>query len=126
MNLVLLFALLQACAPIEVSSSQAGCTDFNYSDPADPVVEWAAAGDDAADVWRTNVLLDQAGATFSPTYEIEAGVLSVFEVWTDPASADTFCYQPEVHVSSISGSLEVRWYTQDDRDVPYQTVSVEP
>ena len=126
MHLFVLFALLQACAPIEVSSSQAGCTDFTYSAPAEPAVEWAAEGEHAAAVWRTNVLIDQAGATFSPTFAIESGVLSVFEVWTDPASDATFCYQPEVHVSGISGSLEVRWYTPDDPDVPYQTIRVEP
>ncbi len=123
---MLLALLLVACGePIEVTASQSGCTDFNYSDPADPFVAWEATGEDSALVWRANVLLDEAGSTFAPTYAIENGTLSVFEVWTDPASTDTFCYQPEIAIVGIRGELEVRWFTESDRDVPFQTVIVE-
>ncbi len=125
--LVTLVAPLSACGgDVTVTTSQTGCTDFNYSDPADPVVEWESIGEHEVLVWRANVLLDQAGATFSPEYAIDHGVLSVFEHWTDAASDDTFCYQPEVTVGDIRGGLEVRWFTEDDANVPFQTVDVEP
>ncbi len=123
---LLCFALTGCAGQVTVTPSQTGCTDFNYSDPADPVVDWASTGDHEADVWRANVLLDQAGATFSPDFSISKGILSVTEHWTDPASDDTFCYQPQLALAGINGTLEVRWFTEDNPDVPVQTVEVEP
>ena len=111
---------------LEVTPAQTGCTDFNYSDPADPVLEWEATGDNAASVWRANVLLDQAGATFAPEFAIDNGTLSVIEHWTDPASDDTFCYQPELALTGIRGKLDVLWFTEDDLNVPWRQITVEP
>lgn len=123
---ILCVALTGCGGEVSVAASQTGCTDFNYSDPADPVVEWEATAEHDANVWRANVLLDQAGATFAPDYAIDKGTLSIFEHWTDPASDDTFCYQPQVAISGIHGTLEVRWYTEDDSDVPFDTVEIKP
>lgn len=121
----MLALLLFGCAgDVEVSSSQSGCVDFDYNDPAEPTVEWETTGEASVLAWRTNVLRDEAGATFSPEYAIENGTLSVYEKWSDPASDDTFCYQPEVSIGGIKGKLELRWFTEDDGDVPYETVTI--
>ena len=125
--ILVLFALLTGCGgELVATTSQTGCTDFNYSDPADPVVEWESTGANEALIWRANVLLDQAGATFSPDYAVDNGVLSITEHWTDPATDDTFCYEPQVAVSGIHGSIEVRWFTEESTSVPFETVDVEP
>ncbi len=118
--------LLSACAPVALTPTQATCAQFDYENPADPVVDWQSDGGGEADVWRSNVLLDESGATFSPTFTNEPGVLSVFESWTDPATTDPFCYQPQVHFAGLHATLEVRWYTDADHDVPFQTVEVQP
>lgn len=124
---VALALLAAGCnSQLEVSVSQDGCTDFSYTDPAPPELQSEVTGPDSANVWRANVLLNQAGATFAPELAIEHGTLSVIEHWTDPASDDTFCYAPMVTITSITGTLEVDWYTEDDLNVPFERITVDP
>lgn len=119
-----LLAFLGCASEVQVTPDQGACTDVDYANPAPSVLDWAAEGEGAR-VWRSYVFLDQSGLTFAPDFSIERGVLSVYEAWTDPEGDDTFCYEPSVTVTGYRGSLEVRWYTEDDADVPFDTVIVE-
>lgn len=106
--------LFVACnQEIQVTPSQDGCTNFDYNNPADPVVDWVAQGDGAL-VSHQNVLLPESGLSFKPELVIDRGVLSVHEYWEDPANEEPFCYVANVLVQGYAGELEVRWYEGDD------------
>lgn len=114
--------LLVACTTeVLVTPGQTACTDVDFANPAESTVEWEPDGE-GAHVWRTYVFLDQSGLSFEPELGIEKGVLSVHEKWVDAESEDPFCYVPELTVTDYTGTLELRWFTDDSGDTPFETL----
>lgn len=122
---MLLLTLLLGCGgEVTVTPDQGACHDVDYTNPAPSTLEWAPA-DGGADVWRTYVFLDQSGLAFDPDFEIANGVLTVRERWTSPEGDAPFCYEPHVLLGGYRGTLEVRWFTEDDPDVPFDTLLID-
>lgn len=120
----MLALLLLACTQeILITPSQSGCTDFDYSHPADPDVSYTLDVDGAV-VTRTNILLPESGLTFTPELTGDGGVLAVRERWSDPASEDQFCYVASLLLQDFGHEVEVRWYVGDEA-IPDETLIVQ-
>lgn len=118
--------LLAACVgnPV-IAPSTRGCTDYDFDDPAAPKVKQEDDGD-AVIVFRTPVERPNLGDLFDPDITAEADVIEVRELWSSAADAVPTCLEPIVTVSEFGAPIEVRWFTEDDSNVPFDTVIIEP
>lgn len=118
--------LLTACLGDPVLATETrGCTDYDFDDPAPPALKHEADGD-AVVVWRTPVERPNLDDVFAPEFEIDGALVEVHERWTAGADGQAACLEPVLRVSEFGAPIEVRWFTEDDTNVPFDTITLKP
>lgn len=122
----MVLVLLTACIgnPV-VAPSTRGCTDYDFTDPADPKIKQEDDGD-AVIVYRTPVVRPNLGDLFDPTVSGEGDLIEVHEAWSSADDATETCLEPIVSITEFGAPIEVRWFTEDNDNVPFDTVTIQP
>ncbi|MSQ02352.1 MAG: hypothetical protein EXR71_10765 [Myxococcales bacterium] len=120
-----LWSLLACVGDPKLAISTEGCQNVDPDDPADPVVATAIEGD-TVDVYRTPVVGHNLEDVFEPTITTDGDLVEIFESWTAGEEATPACLEPHLAVSEFGATIEIRWYTEDDATVPFDTVKIDP
>lgn len=121
-----LFALL-ACGvgELDVTSSAEGCTNYSFDNPEESTLTSSVDGSTAL-VWRTYVERENTDDVFAPTIEGDANILTIHEKWEAGTDGNPTCIEPRVTIKGLEGTLEVQWFTEADKTIPFNTIEVEP
>ncbi len=120
---VLLFA---ACVGNPVLDPDTrGCTDYDFDDPAKPALK-KEAEDGGVAVFRTPVERPNLDDSFEPEIVTDGATIEVHEAWVDGADGQASCLEPVLHISEFGAPIEVRWFTDADTSIPFDTLTVSP
>lgn len=118
--------LLLACVgnPV-ITPTTEGCHNYDFDDPKDSKIESSVKGD-KADVYRSYVERENLDDEFAPDIVAEGNVVEVHEAWVPGSDGNATCLEPHVIIEEFGATIEVRWFTPDDDNVPLDTVTLSP
>ena len=118
--------LLIACVgnPV-ITPSTEGCQNYDFDDPQDSKIESSVKGD-KADVYRSFVERENLDDAFDPEIVADGNVIEVHEAWVPGSDGNATCLEPHVLIEEFEATIEVRWFTPDDDNVPVDTVNLTP
>ncbi len=125
MLILSVFSFLACVGDPKLALSTQACQDFDPDDPADPALLSAVEGE-TVDVWRSPIQGYNLEDVFEPTITTDGELIEIFELWTPGEDTTPTCLEPHLALSEFGATLEIRWFTEDDANVPFDTVKIDP
>jgi hypothetical protein len=123
----MLILLLACIGNPTVEYSTEGCVDYVFGNP-NPSTLVSSVKKGVADVYRSYVERPNLDDVFEPEIETDAGgsILIIREAWTPGGDGNATCLDPHIEIADFGAPIEVRWYSPDDENIPFDTVTVSP